>query len=84
MEPKTLQELSDQELLAEAKKIKRTNVMDAVFVGFLLGIVLYSIFNKTFGVLMLIPIYMIYKFINKPRYKNDEVKQLLAERGLKL
>jgi hypothetical protein len=45
---------------------------NALLIGFLAGIVLYSIFKSTFGLLMLIPLYMIHRFANDPRAKRAE------------
>jgi Na+-transporting methylmalonyl-CoA/oxaloacetate decarboxylase beta subunit len=83
MESKKLSEFTDQELLAEAKKIKTTAIIDAVLIGFLVGVVFYSIVNKSFGILMLIPIYLGYKLINKPKHHKKDVEALLKERNLK-
>jgi len=77
-----LSELSDQELLAEAKKNKSTNIINAFIIGFLIAVVAYSIIVNSFGFLMLIPLFIIYKILNKP--KNDkELEKLLKERNLK-
>jgi hypothetical protein len=83
METKKLAELTDQELLSEAKKMKTTAIIDAVIIGFLAGIVAFSIYNKSFGILMLIPIYLGYKIINKPKHNKQEIEALLKERNLK-
>lgn len=83
MEQKPLSELTDQELLQEAKKRKSTIIIDAVLIGFLLGIVFYSVVKSSFGFLMLIPIFLTYKLINKPKYDNKELEKLLKDRNLK-
>lgn len=83
MEPRKLSDLTDQELLAEAKKIKSTAIIDACLIGFLIGVVFYSIINKSFGFLMLIPIFLAYKLINKPKHNKQELETLLKERNLK-
>ena len=70
MKQKTLSELTDQELLQEAKKRKSTALMNAVLVGFLLGIVFYSVMKNTWGFLTLIPLFFAYKLINKPKHDN--------------
>ena len=82
MKKNKLSELSDQELLAEAKKNKSTNRIDAFIIGFSIAVVVYSIFVNRFGFLMLIPLFIVYKILNKP--KNDkELEKLLKERNLK-
>ena len=83
MTQKPLSELTDQELLQEAKKRKSTTITDAVLIGFLIGVVFYSILKSNFGFLMLIPIFLAYKLINKPKYDNKELENLLKERNLK-
>lgn len=83
MEPKKLAELTDRELLNEAKKAKTTAIIDAVLIGFLAGIIVFSIVKKSFGMLMLIPIYLGYKIINKPKHNKQEIEALLKERNLK-
>lgn len=81
MKHKELEKLSDQELLELAKKEKATNIMDAVLIGFLIGVVFYSIVKKTYGFLTLIPLFFAYKIIKKP--KNIELQKILKERNLK-
>ncbi len=54
MKQKELTELTDQELLQEAKKMKSTSITNAVLIGFLIGIVFYSIMKNSLGFLTLI------------------------------
>ncbi|EON78483.1 hypothetical protein ADIS_1094 [Lunatimonas lonarensis] len=85
MDKKQLNELTDKELLNEAKKMKSTQTIDATLIGVLFGILIYSIiagnFTIFFGILLL---YAIYKLANKEKYKREELKNLLKERNLKL
>ncbi|MCU0358251.1 MAG: FUSC family protein [Cyclobacteriaceae bacterium] len=84
MNKKELNELTDQELLEEARKLKSFSIMNAFLIGFLVGIVIYSVVKNTFGFLMLIPLYMAYKFSNDPKEKRrKDVEALLQERKLK-
>jgi hypothetical protein len=84
MENRELSQLTDQELLDEAKKMKSFSITNAFFIGLLLGIVFYSVIKSTFGFLMLIPLYFVYKMINDPRNKrNKELEILLKQRNLK-
>jgi hypothetical protein len=81
---KELSQLIDEQLLDEAKKMKSFSVTNALLVGFLAGIVVYSVAQNTWGFLTLIPLYLIHKFVNDP--KNIRVKvvdKLLNERKLK-
>ena len=83
MENKELSQMTDQELLAEAKKLKSFSITNAVFIGFLFGIVLYSVFNNSFGFLMLIPLYIIYRLVNDPKSKRlKELEVILKQRKL--
>ena len=78
MNPNELSELTDQELLLEAKKIKPSPIIDAFFIGFLVGIIIYSVVANSWGFLTLIPLYLIYILLKKPkRLKelNDEIKK---------
>ena len=82
MNKKKLNELTDEELLKEAKKIKSTQVIDATLIGFLIGILIYSItsgnFTYFFGIILL---YAVYKLANKDKYKKSEIENLLKERN---
>ncbi len=83
MQQKELSELTDQELLQEAKKMKSNAIIDAVFVGFLVGIVCFSVFTNSWGLVTLIPLFLIYKLVKKPKDKQNELNNLLKERNLK-
>jgi len=83
MKQKSLSELTDQELLQEAKKMKSANITNAVLIGFLVGVVFYSVIKNTWGFLTLIPLFLIYKLINNSKYDNKELENLLKERNLK-
>ena len=84
MKQKELQELTDQELLAEVKKLKSFSITNAFLIGFLLGIVIFSVIKSTFGFLMLIPLYFVHKLINNPKAKRSKaLNELLKERNLK-
>jgi len=83
MNQKELSELTDQELLQEAKKMKSTSITNAVLIGFLIGIVFYSIVKNTAGFFTLIPLFLAYKLINRSKYNNQELESILKERKLK-
>ncbi|TDQ11829.1 FUSC family protein [Pedobacter metabolipauper] len=82
MEQKELSELTDQELLDEAKKIKSTSIINAVLIGMLIGIVIYSIAKNSLGFFGLIPLFFAYKLFNNSK-DNKELEKLLKERNLK-
>lgn len=84
MQQKEPSTLTDQELLAEAKKVKSASILSALLIGFMIGIIIYSILTKSIGIFTLIPLYFIYKMFNNPKNKehNTTVKALVKERGL--
>jgi hypothetical protein len=83
MKSKNLSELTDQELLLEAKKMKSTTITNAVLIGFLIGIVIYSVVKNSLGFLTLIPLFLAYKLINNSKHNKQELENLLKERNLK-
>ena len=64
MKQKDLSELTDQELFAESKKMKSTSVMNAALIGFLIGILIYSIIVNSIGLFSLIPLFFVFKLLN--------------------
>lgn len=78
-----LTELTDQELLQEAKKRRATDIANAVLIGALLGIVTYSVVKNSWGLLTLIPLVFAYFLINQSKRDKQELERLLKERNLK-
>ena len=77
-------QMTDQELLVEAKKLKSFSITNALLIGFLAGGIFYSIVKSSWGMLTLIPLYFIYKLINDPKNKKiKELQNLFKERNLK-
>lgn len=84
MNQNELSALTDDELLAEAKKLKSFSITNALLIGFLLGILIYSFAKNTWGLVTIIPLYFIYKLVNDPKNKRYQaVEKLLKERNLK-
>lgn len=84
MTNKELSEFTDQELLEESKKLKSFSFVNALLIGFLAGIIFYSITKNSWGMLTLIPLYFIYKLINDPKNKRSkDLEELFKERNLK-
>ena len=81
MKQKDLSQLSDQELLELAKKAKPSPLIDALFIGFLIGIVIYSVVKNTWGFLTLIPLYLIYLLLKKSK-QYDSLKKEMNDRKL--
>ncbi|ADV47559.1 hypothetical protein Celal_3321 [Cellulophaga algicola DSM 14237] len=79
--------LTDEELLVEKKKLKKSKIINAFVIGFLVSIVIAgivsSIIGKNYVVLipLLFPIYFIYKIVSNSK-KNNELEILLKKRNL--
>lgn len=76
-----LSDLTDKELLQEAKRIRSTKLYDAVIFGVLIGITTYSSVVNGFGLLSFLPLIYVPVAI-KNKTKNKEVEELLTERNL--
>jgi len=81
MNQNELSQLSDKELLEVLKNSKPSPIIDAFFIGLLVGIIIYSVVVGTWGFLMLIPLYLIYIFLKKPQ-KYEALKNELKKRNL--
>ncbi len=82
MKKEELSELTDQQLLVKAKKIKSTSIINALLIGFMIGIVVWSVAKNNLGLVTLIPLFFAYKLLNNS--KNDKaLKEHLKERNLK-
>ena len=82
MKQKELMDMTDEELLQQAKVMKPTKIYDAVIFGVLIGIAIYSSVRNGFGFLTFLPlIYLPVAARNKTRIK--ELEKLLKQRGLK-
>lgn len=81
MNEKPLSDYNDQELLEESKKARLSPIYNAVFIGFLAGILIFSFTKNNLGLVALIPLFLIYKLVQSSK-KNDEVDSLLKERNL--
>ena len=81
MNQKESSELTDQELIEEVKKIKPSPIVDAFFIGFLVGIIIYSLVANSWGFLTLIPLFIVYRLLKKSK-RNEALKKELKERRL--
>jgi hypothetical protein len=82
MTKKVLSELTNEELLSESKKTKLSPITNAFFIGFLIGIVVFSVVKNSYGMLTLIPLYFIYKLVKESK-RDKALEELLKERNLK-
>lgn len=81
MSQEELSQLTDEKLLEAAKANKPSPMIDAFFIGFLAGIIVYSIVANAWGFFTLIPLYLIYLFLKKPK-QYEALKKELKERNL--
>lgn len=78
MNEQQLSQLSDEELLNHFKNSKPSPLLDAFFIGFLIGIIIFGVAANAWGFITLIPLFLIYLFLKKPKqYKaiNSEMKR---------
>ncbi|HMW12783.1 MAG TPA: hypothetical protein PKX89_06835 [Chitinophagales bacterium] len=84
MEQKEYSHMTDQDLLDEWKKLKKSSIINGFIIGFLAGIIFYSVIKNTWGLLTLIPLFFIYRLLNDSRNKKKSALQkLLEERNIK-
>ena len=82
MNKQELSNLSDDELLKYAKENKPSPTIDAFFIGFLAGIILFSVVSSSWGLVTILPLFIIYIFLKKPK-KYQEIIDELSSRKLK-
>ena len=80
---KELPELTDNELLEEIKNLKPSPLIDSFFIGFLVGIIIYSIAASSWGFFTLIPLFLIYRLLKKPK-RYEAAKKEAKRRNLEL
>ncbi len=76
-----LSKLSDEELLDYAKNNKPSPIFDAFFIGFLIGIIIFGILADSLGFFMIVPLFLIYLFLKKPK-QQAALKKELEKRNL--
>ncbi|MCG9910443.1 MAG: FUSC family protein [Flavobacteriales bacterium] len=81
MTPQELSKLSDKELLEAAKNNKPSPIIDAFFIGFLVGILIYGAAANAWGFSFLLPLFLIYLLLKKPK-KYEMLKNELKARNL--
>ena len=85
MNPQGLTELSDLELLQKMKAIKTNKIVDAVIVGFTLGIVAYSAVNNGFGFFTFFPLLITYVIVRNSannKILEQEIQKELNSRNI--
>ena len=81
MSEKELAQLTDEELLHKAKKLKSDSFMSALVIGIMIGVVIYSVAANTVGLFTLIPLYFAYKLVKNDK-NNEPLKKVLKDRNL--
>lgn len=81
MNPKEPSELTDQELVLEAKRIKSTLIINAVLFGVMIGIATYSTIKNGLGILTFFPLFFVPMAL-KNRARKKAIDQLIKERNL--
>jgi hypothetical protein len=82
MNQKEQSELTNQEQLDEAKKMKSAARTNALLIGIMIGVVVWSVVKNTVGFFTLIPLFFIYKLLNNS--KDDKASEEdLKEQNLK-
>ncbi len=82
MKKEELSQLSDKELIEVAKNNKPSPLIDAFFIGFLIGIIIFGVLANAWGFATLIPLFLIYLFLKKPK-NYQALKEELEKRDLK-
>jgi hypothetical protein len=73
--------LSDAELLEFAKQNQPSPLVDAFIIGFLIGILIFAAAVNGWGLVMLIPLFMIRAFLKKPK-RHEALMSELKMRNL--
>lgn len=81
MNQEELSRLTDKELLEAAKNNKPSPMFDAFFIGFLVGILIFSAAASAWGLVTIIPLVLIYLFLKKPK-QYEALHQELKKRNL--
>lgn len=74
MKQKELSDLTDEELLIEGKKIKSSNIINAVLFGVMIGVATYSTVKNGFGIITFFPLLFIQMLV-----KNNSRKKAFEE-----
>jgi uncharacterized membrane protein YoaK (UPF0700 family) len=83
METKDYTKLTSAELLKEEKKLKRSEIISSVLIGFLVGVIIYGFATKGFGFLYVfisaILIAAIYRNSKKVRNDLKHVREIIGK-----
>lgn len=82
MKQTELTELTNDELLHEQKKMKKSKIVNAFIIGLFIGIAVYSTVKKGLGFFTFFPLFFAYIIFNN-RKKMKELAKELQSRNLK-
>lgn len=85
MNTQSLTELSDSALLKKIKTLKTNKIIDAVIVGFTLGIVVYSAVKNGFGFFTFFPLLITYVIVRNSannKILEQEIQKELQSRNI--
>lgn len=83
MKEKDLSELSDQELLDKKQKLKSSKIINAVLIGFLIGIAVYSSVKHGIGFFTIFPLIFILILTTQWKKSDQSINKELESRNLK-
>lgn len=81
MKSENLTELSDQELLQKVNKIRSNRIIDAVIIGFTIGVVIYSAVKNGFGFFTFFPLLLTYIIARNSKNNKILEKEIQKELG---
>ena len=81
MNKEKLSQLTDEGLLKTFEKNKPSPLIDAFIIGFLIGIIIFGVVVSAWGFTILIPLFLIYQFLKKPK-KYEALRNEIKARGL--
>lgn len=72
---------SDEQLLLEQKKLKSTNLINAILIGAAIAVAAYSFYNKGFSFFTLFPLLFVYWFWSSKK-NTQELEAEIKSRNL--
>ena len=82
MTKEELSKLTDEQLLAQAKKMKSAKITTAVLIGFMIGVSTYSAVKNGLGFFTFFPLFFVF-LLFKGDAKRKVLEEILKERNLK-
>ena len=67
MKQKESSGIKDSQLLENSSTNKSSPILDATLIGVMIGIIIWGVAKNNLGFFTLIPLYFVYKLLNKPK-----------------